>query len=66
MEKRNIAWCPSCEAMAQRIRDLEAALALEVKARVACAEIAHEAKRDLDSTRIAILAALGAPTTRRI
>ena len=23
MEKRNLAWCPSCEAMAQRIRDLE-------------------------------------------
>lgn len=43
--------CPSCAAaeaqcdrMAQRIRELEAALALEVKARVACAEIAHEAK----------------------
>ena len=43
--------CPSCAAaeaqcdrMAQRIRELEAALALEVKARVACAEMAHEAK----------------------
>lgn len=43
--------CPSCAAaeaqcdrMAQRIRELEAELALEVKARVACAEIAHEAK----------------------
>ena len=51
MEKRNIAWCPSCEAMAQRIRDLEAALALEVKARVACAEIAHEAKLALAEAR---------------
>lgn len=48
MEKRNIAWCPSCEAMAQRIRDLEAALALEVKARVACAEIAYNAKLALE------------------
>ena len=51
MEKRNIAWCPSCEAMAQRIRDLEAALALEVKARVACAEIAYNAKLALDEAR---------------
>ena len=51
MEKRNLAWCPSCEAMAQRIRDLEAELALEVKARVACAEIAHEAKLALDDLR---------------
>ena len=51
MEKRNLAWCPSCEAMAQRIRDLEAALALEVKARVACAEIAYEAKLALDEAR---------------
>ena len=51
MEKRNLAWCPSCEAMAQRIRDLEAALALEVKARVACAEIAFEAKQALAEAR---------------
>ncbi len=43
--------CPSCAAaeaqcdrMAQRIRELEAALDLEAKARVAAAEIAHEAK----------------------
>lgn len=51
MEKSYITWCPSCEAMSQRIRDLEAALALEVKARVACAEIAHEAKLALDEAR---------------
>ena len=50
--------CPSCAAaeaqcdrMAQRIRELEAELALEVKARVACAEIAHEAKLALDEAR---------------
>lgn len=43
--------CPSCAAaeaqcdrMAQRIRELEAALELEAKARVAAAEIAHDAK----------------------
>ena len=47
--------CPSCAAagaqcdrMAQQIRELEAALALEAKARAACAEIAHEAKLALD------------------
>ena len=43
--------CPSCaqaeaqcDRMAQRIRDLEAALALEARARGAAAEIAHDAK----------------------
>lgn len=47
--------CPSCaqaeaqcDRMAQWIRELEAELALEVKARAACAEIAHEAKLALD------------------
>lgn len=47
--------CPSCAAaeaqcdrMAQRIRDLEAALELEARARVAAAEMAHEAKQALD------------------
>jgi len=51
MEPPRPSGCPSCAAaeaqcdrMAQRIRELEAELALEVKARVACAEIAHEAK----------------------
>ena len=50
--------CPSCAAaeaqcdrMARRISELEAALALEVKARVACAEIAHEAKLALAEAR---------------
>jgi len=32
----------------ERIRELESALALEAKARAACAEIAHEAKLALD------------------
>lgn len=47
--------CPSCAAaeaqcdrMAQQIRQLEAALALEARARVAAAEMAHEAKLALD------------------
>ena len=51
MEPPRPSGCPSCAAaeaqcdrMAQRIRELEAALALEVKARVAAAEIAIEAK----------------------
>ena len=50
--------CPSCAAaeaqcdrMARRIRELEAELAIEVKARVACAEIAYEAKLALDEAR---------------
>lgn len=48
MEPPRPAWCPSCasaeaqcDRMAQRIRDLEAALALEASARVAAAEMAH-------------------------
>jgi len=47
--------CPSCAAaeaqcdrMAQQIRKLESALALEARARVAAAEMAHEAKLALD------------------
>ena len=40
-----------CDRMAQRIRELEAELALEVKARVACAEIAYEAKLALAEAR---------------
>ena len=51
MEPPRPSGCPSCAAaeaqcdrMAQRIRELEAALDLEARARVAAAEIAHEAK----------------------
>ena len=51
MEPPRPAGCPSCAAaeaqcdrMAQQIRQLEAALALEARARVAAAEMAHEAK----------------------
>ncbi len=51
MEPPRPSGCPSCAAaeaqcdrMAQQIRQLESALALEVRARVAAAEMAHEAK----------------------
>lgn len=51
LEPPRPAGCPSCAAaeaqcdrMAQRIRELEAALDLEAKARVAAADMAHDAK----------------------
>ena len=55
MEPPRPSGCPSCAAaeaqcdrMAQQIRKLESALALEARARVAAAEMAHEAKLALD------------------
>ncbi|OQA31299.1 MAG: hypothetical protein BWY56_02391 [Acidobacteria bacterium ADurb.Bin340] len=55
MEPPRPSGCPSCAAaeaqcdrMAQQIRQLESALALEARARVAAAEMAHEAKLALD------------------
>ncbi len=56
MEPPRPSGCPSCAAaeaqcdrMAQRIRELEAALDLEAKARVAAAEMAHEALESIQS-----------------
>ena len=58
LEAQRPSGCPSCAAaeaqcdrMAQRIRELEAELALEAKARAACAEIAFEAKQALAEAR---------------
>ena len=55
MEPPRPSGCPSCAAaeaqcdrMAQQIRQLESALALEARARVAAAEMAHDAKLALD------------------
>ena len=66
MEPPRPSGCPSCAAaeaqcdrMAQRIRDLESALDLEARARVAAAEMAHEAKLALAEAKDAIQAALG-------
>ena len=63
LEPQRPSGCPSCAAaeaqcdrMAQRIRELEAALDLEARARVAAAEIAHEAKLALaEAERDALL-----------
>ena len=61
MEPPRPMGCPSCAAaeaqcdrMAQQIRQLEAALALEARARVAAAEMAHDAKLALDEARESI------------